>query len=845
MRMAARKASGLGAALSAASARASHAWQAIVGWVQPHWRDAAPRWLTIAEEIWRQARLAKREAVRTCRLVHRQVEPVLSRLLPEAVRLWRKGLATAVSLHQSAAAWLTQVQPQIWQARDALHYQLEQAELVRPHLRALRDRRGRRLRASAYARHRGAARRGGDMAGTLYAVRTRRICTFLATTSVLGLGSFLTSSQAFINFSAYLPDVHNLRTVPLPQDTMLYASDGSLLADIHDPGQLHYEQSLGHMGKLLPEAAVAIEDANFWGEPGVDPQGIARAAATDFQQGRSAQGASTITQQLVKLRLLKDFSVTYQRKIKEAILAIQVEHTFTKRQILEMYLNTVHFGNQSIGAEAAAQDYFRKDTQDLDLAEASMLAGIPQNPFYNDPLLNWDSAKARQRQVLDAMVHRGMVTRQQARQAFAKDLKPELSLPPDSVRAAPEFVWWTVGQLAAKYGRQAAFEGGLRVYTTINLGLQAMAQEAVRNNVDKDRSRNVQQGAMTAIDPHTGDVLAMVGSAYRDQEGGLYNYAADVPRSPGSSFKIFTYTAAIESRHYVMDTPIPDVPITVSVPGQDPNYQPKNYDGGYHGTCGLQQCMGNSYNVPAVEAEVGTGIDQVVNMARKLGAPPYMSHQDSEGFTQTDPPSSFSAALTLGGYGETPLQMATGAATIADMGVYHPATAFVRVTNSDGDEIFRYDPLKAGQQVLDPRVAYIMQSIMSNDDNRTRAFGRASDLTLPGRLVGAKTGTAEEFRDAWTVGYTPAMASAFWFGNPDYSPMSRGFDAIFAAAPAWHAFMLRSLDAVHESPGDWFAPPPGLEHDGNVWLLPGTAAHQPQPPLPVWAHLGGAPARRV
>ncbi|MGH7882548.1 MAG: transglycosylase domain-containing protein, partial [Candidatus Dormibacteraceae bacterium] len=252
--------------------------------------------------------------------------------------------------------------------------------------RVLRDRRGNRLRASAYGRTAGSARKGGDLGwgsrGWLPLGAKVGLIVLLA------MSSFLGSSQLFVDYAAELPDAHALTTNPLPDDTQIYAADNSLLADLRDPntGFQHYDQQLGQMGQWLPSATIAIEDANFWNEPGIDPQGIVRAELTNLHQGKISQGASTITQQLVKLRLLKDSSQKFDRKIKEAILALQVDRTYSKHQVLEMYLNSVEYGDFATGAQAAAQNYFRKDTANLDLAEASMLAGIPQNPNYNSPL---------------------------------------------------------------------------------------------------------------------------------------------------------------------------------------------------------------------------------------------------------------------------------------------------------------------------------------------------------------------------------------------------------------------------------------------------------------------------
>ncbi|TMC03252.1 MAG: hypothetical protein E6J41_28080 [Chloroflexi bacterium] len=600
----------------------------------------------------------------------------------------------------------------------------------------------------------------------------------------------------------------------------------------------------GHddLGKWLPDATIAIEDSGFWTEPGIDVFAMGRAAWIDWRQKQAVQGASTITQQLVKVRLTGN-EVSLDRKVREAVLAIQVEHTYTKRQILEQYLNSIDYGNHARGSLAASRVYFHKDTKDLDLAQASLLAGIPQSPANNDPFTFWDHAKSRQLEVLKAMVRTHKITQEQADEAYAEDLSPPAHMfgPTSQVLGAPAFVDWVEAQIAGKYGTEALTGGGLRVTTTINLQLEAEAQKAVSDQINQyGRLYRESQGAMTAIDPRTGAVLAMVGSA---NAGTQYNFAWRNPRSPGSSFKIYTYTTAIESGKYTMATMIPDTPVSIVMGQGEPNYQPKNYDGGYHGTLQLQQAMGNSYNVPAVKVEMSLGVDRVADMAKRMGAPPFQPVYAADGsFTWSNnaPSSSFGPSLTLGGYPETPLQMATGASVLGAQGVYHQPYGIGSITASDGTQIFKADPNNGARQVLDPKVAYIMEQIMSNDQNRTRAFGPNSDLTLPGRRVGAKTGTAETFSDGWTVGYTPSLASAFWFGNPDNTLMVYGRDAIQTAAPAWHSFMMNALNTMNAPPGEWFAEPPGLGHASvggePVWLLPGTSANQPMPPLPSNVH---------
>ena len=778
-----------------------------------------------------------------------RLRPVLATLEPQAKR-------ARSALPRAASSALDGMLPAAAGIVGAVRHQVEAGRDTRPTPRDLRDSQGRRLRASAYAFGPDGPRHGRrrvkpgapHVAGSLIPAAVKVGLVVL----IAGFG-FLASSSAYINYAADLPDAHTITSVPLDEDTLIYAGDGTVLADLHkQDSPQHYYESLDQMGKWLPDATIAIEDSGFWTEPGIDVLAMGRAAWIDWRSKQAVQGASTITQQLVKLRLTGN-EPSIDRKIKEAVLAIQVEHTYTKRQILEEYLNSVDYANHARGTLAAARVYFHKDTKDLDLAQASMLGGIPQSPLYNNPFAHWDQAKSRQNQVLQAMVRTHRITQEQADEAFAEDLSPPDHMfgpYPQELDATKTFAHWVEQQVSAKYGEQALLGGGLRIKTTINMQLQAEAQKAIVDQVDFGRYRyRESQGAMTAIDPRTGAVVAMVSSADPTAKGGAYDFAWNVPRSPGSSMKMYTYTAAIESGKYTMSTMIPDTPISIVMGQGEPNYEPKNYDRGYHGTLQLQQAMGNSYNVPAVKVEMTLGVPRVVDMARRMGAPPLVPHFQADGsaqFTNDDPTSTFGPSLTLGGYGETPLQMATGASVLGAQGAYHQPFGITSISASDGTEIFKADPNKGAHQVLDPKVAYIMEQIMSNDANRTKAFGANSALTLPGRRVAAKTGTAETFSDGWTVGYTPSLAAAFWFGNPDYTLMAYNADAIQTAAPAWHAFMQAALDTL-KAPGDeWFAEPPGLGHANvggePVWLLPNTSPNQPMPPLPSNVRTSAAPS---
>ncbi|HEY7200288.1 MAG TPA: transglycosylase domain-containing protein [Candidatus Dormibacteraeota bacterium] len=665
--------------------------------------------------------------------------------------------------------------------------------------------------------------------------RATRIVAIIAV-ALVAAGAF--TGAFVVSGIASLPNASAALDQPLPSDTLVYDRTGQvLLADLHPSGRQHYQLSLAAMGRYLPEATVAVEDAGFWNEPGVDPLSIVRAAWTDVRAGAAIQGGSTITQQLVKQRVVGN-DATFSRKLREAVLAMRVSAAYSKRQILAMYLNGISYGNTAYGAGAAARIYFHKDAAQLDLAQAALLAGLPQNPTLLNPLTHWDAAKQRQREVLDAMVRTGDVTREQADTAYAEDLSPPNRIfGPSTVDLAPGFVSYVSGQLAARFGRDAVQGGGLRVITSLDWGLQQLAQRSVTDTVRANRARDVTDGALVALDPGTGQVLAMVGSAGPDFPGGQYNMATGHPRNPGSSFKVFTYTAAIDSKKYTMVTPITDAPLTVDPPGGQ-RYTPKNYDLRYHGVCQLQACLGNSLNVPAVEVELGTGVPNVVEQARRMGAPPLQDHDGR--YTTDDAASSFGPSLTLGGYGETPLQMATGVSVLASGGTLHSPQPILSVTGADGGRVFQ--AADDGQRVLDAGTAYIVSQMLSDDANRAMIFGEGTPLTLTGRRAAAKTGTTDDFADGWTVGYTPSLATAVWMGNTDFHHMVRGSDGIYVAAPAWHEFMDGALD--HLQKGDeWYQVPSDVDqrtvNGRSAYLLSGTSPSTRAPALPSWAHLGG------
>lgn len=620
---------------------------------------------------------------------------------------------------------------------------------------------------------------------------------------------------------AGLPSTSNLSTARLPLSTRIYDRTGTvLLAEIHQGSERRHIVPLSQVSPVMRQATIAVEDRTFYQHGAINLLRTGQAGLEDLLHLRFTQGGSTITQQLVKnVYLSEDRSIL--RKLDEVILAIEIEHQYSKNQILEAYLNRIYYGNQSYGVEAAAQTYFGKPAAQLTLPEASLLAGLPQAPTDLDPYTNLTGAKARQKTVLDAMVRAHDISASASKAALAQKLSLQPVSSADDVKA-PGFVHWIAGQLEKTYGNELLVNGGLTVITSLDWNLQAVAERQVREKVLALGPQHVTDGSLVALDPHTGGVLAMVGSAGPDVPGGQYNMAV-IPRQPGSSFKLFTYTAAIESGKFTMASYVQDAPLQVRL-ADGSVYAPQNYDGSYHGWLPLPQVLGNSLNIPAVKVELGTGIDRVVDVARRMGVT-----------TLTQAAANYQPSLTLGGYEVPLIDMASGASTLAAQGTYRHPQGILKITAHDGRTLFGYQP-GPGTPAVSPQVSFIMSQMLSDDRNRALEFGRNSDLVISGHQVAAKTGTTNDFRDNLTIGFTPNIAVAVWVGNADHSPMQH-VSGIVGAAPIFHDFMTAALNG---QPDSWYAVPPGLhmvQVGGYVaYLLPGTeqvAQSQQPPPMPV------------
>ena len=602
--------------------------------------------------------------------------------------------------------------------------------------------------------------------------------------------------------------------VDLPALDTLYqraSAPSTRLLDRH--GRVLYEISDPHQGRHTPikfddipaacrEATIATEDANYYAHPGVDVTGIARALWINLQGGEVLSGGSTITQQLARNLLLSPderIQRTLTRKLRESILAWRMTQHFSKDDILALYLNEAYYGNLAIGLEAAAQVYFGKSAGELDLAECALLAGLPQSTALYDPLTNLAAAKQRQAVVLDLMAKQGYVTPERAELAKAEDL--QFAAAPFPIEA-PHFVAYVRQWLEDRYGLEAIYTQGLVVTTTLDLDWQTAAQSIARRQIaelQQDKpdqpGKNVNNAAVVAIDPRSGEVLVMLGSPdYFDKQiDGAVN-AAIALRQPGSSIKPLTYAAAFDPQAPAPLTPasmILDVRSSFPTREGDP-YVPKNYDRLYHGPVSAREALASSYNIPAVKVLQHVGLDRMIALARALGISTFGQ------------PDRYGLSLTLGGGEVRLLDMALAYSAFANGGLKVDPVAVLQVSDAQGRVLYRQTP-QPGQRVLDPRVADLITSILGDNTARAPAFGEYSVLRL-NRPAAAKTGTTTDWRDNWTIGYTPDLVTGVWVGNADNKPMER-VSGIAGAGPIWHDFM---QEALKGQPVQDFARPAGL-----------------------------------
>ncbi len=613
-----------------------------------------------------------------------------------------------------------------------------------------------------------------------------------------------------------LPSLDTLYERASAPSTRLLDRHGRVLYEISDPHQgRHTPIKFDDIPAACREATIATEDANYYAHPGVDVTGIARALWINLQGGEVLSGGSTITQQLARNLLLSPderIQRTLTRKLRESILAWRMTQHFSKDDILALYLNEAYYGNLAIGLEAAAQVYFGKSAGELDLAECALLAGLPQSTALYDPLTNLAAAKQRQAVVLDLMAKQGYVTPERAELAKAEDL--QFAAAPFPIEA-PHFVAYVRQWLEDRYGLEAIYTQGLVVTTTLDLDWQTAAQSIARRQIaelQQDKpdqpGKNVNNAAVVAIDPRSGEVLVMLGSPdYFDKQiDGAVN-AAIALRQPGSSIKPITYAAAFDPQAPAPLTPasmILDVRSSFPTKEGDP-YVPKNYDRLYHGPVSAREALASSYNIPAVKVLQHVGLDRMIALARALGISTFGQ------------PDRYGLSLTLGGGEVRLLDMALAYSAFANGGLKVDPVAVLQVGDAQGRVLYRQTP-QPGQRVLDPRVAYLITSILGDNTARAPAFGEYSVLRL-NRPAAAKTGTTTDWRDNWTIGYTPDLVTGVWVGNADNKPMER-VSGIAGAGPIWHDFM---QEALKGQPVQDFARPAGLiDHEvcATSGLLP-------------------------
>ncbi|KKR39166.1 MAG: hypothetical protein UT72_C0014G0006 [Candidatus Woesebacteria bacterium GW2011_GWB1_40_101] len=600
-----------------------------------------------------------------------------------------------------------------------------------------------------------------------------------------------------------LPSPDKLITKEEEISTKIYDRNGVLLYKIYK-NKNRTPVSLEKIPIQVRLATLAAEDAEFYSHPGFSIKGILRALLKNLKEGE-VNGGSTITQQLVKNALLTP-EKTLSRKIKEIILAIEVELTYSKDQILEMYLNEVSYGGTAYGIQEAAQYYFGKDVGKLSLAEAAYLAGLPKSPTKFSPFGETpETGIGRQKDVIRLMTVNKFIT--QEIKEGAEGEKLTFASPKIDIKA-PHFVMYVKNQLVEKYGEEVVEKGGLEVVTTLDYPIQEMAEGVVKSEVEKLKSLRVGNGAALVLNSKTGEILAMVGSKdYFDQKNdGNVNVTTSL-RQPGSSIKIINYAYAL-SHGLTPSSILSDSPVTFSVAGQPP-YIPKNYDSEYRGNITLRSALAESRNIPAVKVLASYGVVNMIELGRKMG------------ITTWTNPSDYGLSLTLGGGDVRLIDLSQVYSVIANYGKRPEVTSILKVTNFQGKVLEKACTDCENEQVIDPRVAYLLIDILKDNAARTPSFGSSSQLVIPKHPeVAVKTGTSNNLRDNLTLGFNQKYLVAVWVGNNDNSPMSHIASGITGAAPIFNNIVKHLL--ASEEAINWEIPE-GLAHI-QICPLTGTLA---------------------
>lgn len=607
--------------------------------------------------------------------------------------------------------------------------------------------------------------------------RRARFSSFILRSKYFILGGVFTVISVLVPLQVYgwykdLPQP-DLLLQPNRNSTKLFDRKGRLLYEIYNDKQFEYI-ALNKIPDDLVNATIAIEDDEFYKHPGIRPLSIIRAAKATFLDSE-IQGASTITQQLIKNVLLSP-ERTYTRKIKEAVLALMVEQRFSKAQIIELYLNNTPYGGTAWGVQSASKKFFGKDVWELSLAESSMLAGLPLSPTAYSPFNDFEKAKARQSFVLRRMLELGYID--EAAFNKAKEEKVSLASQKEYIRA-PHFVNYIRDELVDRYGQRMVEFGGLTVKTTLDLDLQDKTQEIVTNEVNKSQDLNISNGAALVLDVNTGEILSYVGSKkfFSTDYDGAYDVIRAY-RQPGSSIKTLAYAMALESGMTPAST-LADSPLSINTGTEV--YSPKNYDGAFHGVVSLRSALANSYNIPAVRLSVKLGPDAIIAKGKEAG------------LTGWELDGSYGYSVVLGGRETRLLDMVNMYAAFARNGNYYPVTGITSVKDANGFEIYKDN--RQPKKLFSEGVAYLISKILSDNGARTPAFGPSSQLVVENRKnVAVKTGTTDLKKDNWTIGYTPKYAVGVWVGNNNGDPMSQNLaSGLSGAAPIWNGIMKEVL----------------------------------------------------
>mgnify|MGYP000521763160 CR=1 FL=1 len=580
--------------------------------------------------------------------------------------------------------------------------------------------------------------------------------------------------------------------------TSIYDRNGKILYQAYGASEREYK-SLDKIPQSMIYATLAAEDVNFFNHRGFSVRGTARALWANVTNRQISEGGSTITQQLAKNVFLEP-ERTYSRKYKELVLALSLEQRYTKEKILEMYLNDIYYGEQSFGIDEAAETYFQKDASELTLAEAASLAVIPPAPSAYNPISNPEYVDERRDVILDRMAQLGWASADEVKKAKSTELS---YFPRKYFIRAPHFAMYVRDELVKQYGADQVERGGLKVYTSLDLDKQQIAEDIVTKHVRSLSSMNVTNGSLVAMDPKTGEIIAMVGSSdWSNPTWGSVNVSLR-PRQPGSSIKPLVYLSAFE-KGWNGATKIEDK--AQSWPdGTGGLWTPQNYDRKFHGTMVIRKALANSYNIPAIKVLEYVGVEQAINKMESLGISTLKDR------------SRFGLSLVLGGGEVKLLDMTSAYATMANYGSKTQPKPIVRVLNRYGEEITKSWP-KTVTPVTDPRYTFQVTSILSDNEARKDMFGTNSPLKLS-RPAAAKTGTTDDFKDNWTLGYTPNLTVGVWVGNSDGSAMARGVSGVTGAAPIWNQFMEEMFKFI---PLEDFKEPAGMvrlavcQSDGGI-----------------------------